>query len=115
MSRIASLSFCAVALLGLASCASTPPAAPANMAATSAAPNVSPEQIAEAKRAGYTVVVTKSGNTLFCQKSTKTGSHMVTNECHSAQEWDTINEHKGDAAAGDIGNAQQRRTQAPTN
>jgi hypothetical protein len=111
MSRIEYMSLCAVALLGLASCASTQSAAPGHTDATPATSNLSAEQLAQAKRAGYRVVVTKSGNTLFCQKATKTGSHMATDECHSAQEWDDINAHSGDASNSAIRDATTQRTQ----
>jgi predicted Co/Zn/Cd cation transporter (cation efflux family) len=84
MSRLGSLGLCALAALSVASCASQTKTAQAGI-------NLTPQQIQDAERAGYQVMVAKSGQTLFCHTQVKTGSHMAKQECHTVQEWDQIN------------------------
>jgi hypothetical protein len=57
----------------------TPPAAPATAPAATANATAEPtaQKIAEARKAGYTVV-NQNGETLFCHKEARVGSHLVT-------------------------------------
>jgi hypothetical protein len=96
VSRFESLRFCAFAFLALAGCAG-------EKSNPLTATPVTPELVAEAKKAGYRVVTTKAGP-LFCKNTMKTGSHLVTNECHTAQEWNFMHD-KDDALVRDaLGN-----------
>lgn len=83
MLRVECIAIGTFALLALTDCANTNSAAPVASSVTRA-------QIAEARKAGYRVVVTRSGSMLLCKNSTPTGSHMIKEECHTADEWNDI-------------------------
>jgi hypothetical protein len=86
VSRFKTSTLCTLAFLAVAGCASS-----GQQAKTQAASNLTPEQIESAERAGYHVMIAKSGKTLFCHASVKTGSHVSKEECHSVEQWDQIN------------------------
>lgn len=110
MSRIETLSLCALLLLGAAGCAST------GQSKVAQTPNLTPEQIQDAERAGYHAVVAKSGETLFCRKALiKTGSHVAKDECHTAEEWNRLNVRGNQQAHDEIDKASMKQLPAVVN